>query len=174
MSIASQISKSVVTGLMLSMLVGTAEAKKPVNPIKVNRSLTYFKESVGSNEIRKCAWNKHMIEAIADEANGRVEITDENLSKYLGRTLSLTVMSVQANGSDRVHAANWVHLRGELKEGQAIVATFTAKTEPSTTLAGKKLNACEVLDKISSDLAEEIGKWTKKPADAHLGYTGTL
>ena len=67
---------------------------------------------------------------------------------------------------------NWIHLRGELKEGQSVVATFTAKTEPTQTHPGKKLTACEVLDKISEDLAAEIADWTKKPADAQLGYRG--
>jgi hypothetical protein len=170
MSTTHLVAKSLIAGVMVSALAVAAHAKKPANPIKVNRSLAYFKESVGSSEIRKCAWNKHMIEEIADEANGRVEITDENLNKVQGRTLSLIVTSVQANGSDRVHAANWIHLRGELKEGQSVVATFTAKTEPSTTLGGKELTACEVLDKISKDLAEEIADWTKKPANKHLGY----
>ena len=67
-----------------------------------------------------------------------------------------------------------IHLRGELKEGPSVIATFTAKTEPTQTNRGKKLTACEVLDKISEDLAEEIADWTKKPVNAQLGYQGTL
>lgn len=169
------IAKVLMTALLVSVVAVSAQAKKKVaNPIKVSRSLSYFKESVGSTEIRKCAWNKNMIEQIAHDAKGRVEITDQNLSKVEGRTLILTVMSVQANGSDRVNIENWIHLNGELKEGQTVIATFTAKTEPTQTNRAKKLSACEVLDKISEDLAEEIADWTKKPVNAHLGYAGMM
>jgi hypothetical protein len=147
--------------LLACLAMSVAQAK---DPIRVNSSVAYFSDGVGSAEIRRqCDWNTKLIEYLIDETDD-VVVSDE--SSPTARMLKLAITTVQA-GSRTYERDNWAEVRGELVMGEQVIANFRARAQ---THVLDDASACEVLDQFAIQLAAEIADWTDKPKlNAWLG-----
>ena len=137
--------------------------------VKVNRTVPYQDETVGTPEIRnECEWNTRLIENLVKYSKGRVEITDQDTRNMPGKTLTLVVTAVHSAGGSVFSGPKWGRIRGELRQDGKVVSAFKVGAISAADVF--RWSACGTLNKVSKKLGLYTAKWLRNPVDnAEIG-----
>lgn len=118
-----------------------------------------------------CKWQTSMVSRLVKAFNeneppprAKLEARRIDIEKHTGRRLVLRVDEVHAIGGGGYTGPKWMHMSGELFDGNALVASFK-----SHSTSGRGLTTCRSLDSLSDSTADMIVEWLNSPSmNAHL------
>ena len=128
-------------------------------------------DAINSTVRDECHWPTAMVSRIVKAFNeneqpprAKLESRQIDIEKYAGRRLVLRVNNVHAVAGGGLSGPKWMNMSGELREGNALVASFQ-----SHSTSGRGLTTCRSVDSLSDDTTEMIVKWLNSPSiDAKL------
>jgi hypothetical protein len=166
MVIARMLSRSLA--LAVGMCLCASAPAQANDTIKINRNIPYLDETVGTPEVRnECDWNTSLVDYLVRFSKGRVEVTDDDLTKVPDKTLTIVITHVHSSGGGAFSGPKWATIHGQLKENGQVVKVFSAT---SHTISPFRITSCGSLTKMSKQLGNHVAGWLKRPVNnARLG-----
>ncbi len=115
-----------------------------------------------------CDLERGLAVAIAQEARklGVAIAVVPRIEDATGRVLSIRIEGAVGQLGGAMSGTKSLTLRGELREGEVVIASFVAREQRTALTAG----TCASLTQCGDKLARHIAKWLKKPVmRARLG-----
>lgn len=124
-------------------------------------------EAINDTVRDECRWPTAMVTRLVkaygeidDPApRAKLEARAIDIEKYPGRRLVLRVKDIHALGGGGLTGPKWMAMAGELRDGNALVASFY-----SYTTSGRGLTTCRSVDSLSDSTADMIVKWLLSPS----------
>lgn len=127
--------------------------------------------SVPNAVLAECELERRLAKALASEAKGpyrKVLMKPTVSAEAPGHTLDIKITAVLGSGGGRFSGPKSVTAEGTLYAEGKVIGTFVARRH---TNRGR--HTCRMLHRDAEEIAEDIGKWLKKPVmDARLGDAG--
>ncbi len=109
----------------------------------------------------RCDLERSLAVAIAAEARRRgvAVAVVTHPEEATGRVLSIQIEGAVGQLGGAISGAKSLTLRGELRDGEALIASFVAREQRTALTAG----TCKALDQCAAKLAKHIAKWLQRP-----------
>jgi len=117
-------------------------------------------------DIELASW----IKTYADELKTPVTVAGSDAATPTGRVLKVKITNVLGAGGGAYSGAKSVQVKGELREGDKVIATFSgSRHSGGGAFAGFK-GTCSIMGRCVKTLGKDIALWLKNPfTDARLG-----
>lgn len=140
---------------------------RPDEPIVVAPEIELAKPDAINSTVRdECRWPSAMVQRLVKAHNeydpaprARLEARAVDAATFKGRRLVLRVTDMHAVGGGGITGPKWLHMTGELRDGDTVFASFV-----SQGTSGRGLTTCRSVDALSDETAYWIVEWLRGPS----------
>jgi hypothetical protein len=154
--------------------LGSVALADDTGPITIPAVVSYADDATVTPAVRnECKLETELanwIKSFADEFHVPVTVVDGNAAKATGRVLKVKISNVLGAGGGAYSGAKSVQVKGELREGDKVIGTFSgSRASGGGAFAGFK-GTCSIMGRCVKTLGKDIALWLKNPTpNARLG-----
>lgn len=158
------------TAFLLVAIVASSAASAAT--VYVPRPVPYDEDAdIAGNIKRECRINEQLADYIREFAPAGTTIefyTDAPPAD--GQVLDVVIRDAVSSGNAFVGHRKFVSVRGELRDGDAVTASFKGRRDSMGGMFAGYKGSCSVLGRTVKALGKDIGEWLASPSkDADLG-----